>query len=74
MLRRRWISIALVLPLAALACGAEPEAAAARRPSATPASLRVITLPGRPGETCAILLGAKNVPLMRRCTYRYVSG
>jgi hypothetical protein len=48
--------------------------AAGRRPSAAPATLRAITVPGRPGETCVILIGARNVPLVVRCTSGYVSG
>jgi hypothetical protein len=60
-----WVSILL---------GCLAASAHAERPSALPATLQVITVPGRPGETCVILLDAKKVPLMRRCTYRYLSG
>jgi len=43
-----------------------------RRPSARPATLQVFTVPGRPGETCVVLVDAKNTPLVRQCTYGHV--
>lgn len=45
-----------------------------RRPSAAPAALRVFSVPGRPGETCVVLVDARNVPLVRRCSYDRLSG
>ena len=61
----------LLLPIVAiLLCPSALHAqAAARRPSAAPASLQVLTVPGRPGETCFILVGANNTPLAHQCTY-----
>ena len=33
-----------------------------------PATLQVLPVPGRPGETCYVLVDANNVPLALRCT------
>ena len=74
MRQRYWISIALFAFLSSAVAQDAPEGNAPRRPSAAPATLRSFTVPGRPGETCVILVDAKNVPLARRCTSDRLSG
>ena len=65
---RRYSACVLLSVLAGAAAGAS------EHPSAAPATLRQFTVPGRPGETCVILVDAKNTPLLRRCTYDRLSG
>ena len=66
-LRHYWIAVAITALFSGAAHGREE--ANDRRPTAAPATLRVFTVPGRPGETCVILVDAKNTPLMRQCSY-----
>ena len=59
----------VLLVLVLFSAAAKPQESAPRRPSAAPATLQMITVPGRPGESCVVLVDAKNVPLFRRCTH-----
>jgi hypothetical protein len=66
MLERILVVILVLAPVGAGACAGE-------RPRAAVATLQVITIPGRPGEKCMILVGANHAPLAWRCSYDRLS-